>query len=153
MKRLISFLAIVMVLTACQPSVEGQSATSTAMPTATVEVPPSATSTSTPQPTAVATATAEQTATPDFSEFAGITPALELNLAKLEKLPLVDSSILLNPDGTVSDVFNAWIDQLSAAGKLNDFPDGGNILFLRVPTMVLVPTDSRSGRSRRTKPR
>ena len=64
MQRLISFLAIIMVLTACQPSVDGKPTTSTATPTATVEVLPSATSTSTPEPTE--TATEAPTATPEI---------------------------------------------------------------------------------------
>ena len=56
MRRLISFLAIIMILTACSPA--------TAMPTATVEVPPSATSTSTPAATDTPTTTATKTAVP-----------------------------------------------------------------------------------------
>jgi hypothetical protein len=60
MKRVISFLAIIMVLTACQP------ATSTAVPTTTIEVLPSATLTSTPEPTATATQTATVTPAVNF---------------------------------------------------------------------------------------
>ena len=55
MQRLISFLAIIMVLTACQPSVEGKPATSIPMPTTTVEILPSVILTSTPEPTATST--------------------------------------------------------------------------------------------------
>ena len=64
MRRLISFLAIIIVLTACSPSTERKPATSTNTPTATVEVPPSATLTSIPVPTATATEAA--TATPEI---------------------------------------------------------------------------------------
>jgi len=57
----LSFLAIIMVLTACQP------ATSIAIPTATVEVLPSTTLTSTPEPTV--TATEAPPAAPEIQNF------------------------------------------------------------------------------------
>jgi len=66
MRRIISFLAITIVLTACQPSVESKPATSTAIRTSTIEVLPSTTLTSTPEPTATATETATETPALNF---------------------------------------------------------------------------------------
>ncbi len=64
MRHLVSFLAIIIFLTACQPSIEGEPATSTNIPTATVEIP--ATSTVAPtQIPATPTATRDPNMPPD----------------------------------------------------------------------------------------
>ena len=98
MQRLISFLAIIMVLTACQPFVESKPATSTAIPTATVEVLP----TSTTAPTQIP-ATPTATSDPNMPK-----SATGKNANNNWIKPLLDANGNLLKDHLGNQVYATW---------------------------------------------
>ncbi len=119
--RVLLFALMIALLIACAPTISQPTSTETSTAAATITSALQPIFTSTPNPTATATDVA--IATPDFSTFAKISHALELDPAKLESLPNIPFDVLTTPDGKVSPAFNAWLDQMDAAGKLKDFPN------------------------------